>query len=180
MNLTTEILIAVAIVGSTALQYGTRRADWRRLGAPLLIVVGFAFYYLKGFPTGGNDVLFVLAGAAAGVVLGAIAGFLVGVRRDDAGHAVLVAGIAYMALWIIVFAARLTFAVIAQNRPSTFRDLFVWAYQHGITELGWTDFFLLQALAMVGVRTLLVAARVLLLGPADGAESAKRGAVAVR
>jgi hypothetical protein len=177
MNITTEILIAVAIVGSILLQFGSHAIDWRRVALPLLIVSGFAVYYLKGIPTGGNDLLFTLAGLGLGVLLGAVAGVLMGVRRDTTGRVILTAGVAYAALWIVVFAARLGFVLIAQNSPSTFRDLFIWAFQHGITEEGWTDFFLLQALAMVGVRTLVTVGRVL-LAPRQG--SAQVGAVALR
>lgn len=38
MNLTTEFLIAAAIVGSMALQFGHHRATVRRLVGPLAIV----------------------------------------------------------------------------------------------------------------------------------------------
>jgi hypothetical protein len=178
MNLTTEVLIAVAIVASILLQFGSHAVDWRRIAMPLVIVGGFAVFYVKEIPTSGNDALFTLAGVVLGVVLGAAAGALMAVRRDATGRVILTAGVAYAALWIIVFAARLGFAVTAQNSPSTLRDLFVWAYRHGITEQGWTDFFLLQALAMVGVRTLITGARVLLA--AHGSGSTQPGAVALR
>ena len=177
MNTTTEILIAAAIVGSTVLQFGTRRVDWRRLAAPLVIVVGFAIYYLKGVPTSGGDAVFTLVGVALGVVFGTLAGVLLGVRRDATGSVLLTAGVAYMAVWIIVFGARLAFVLITENSPSTFHEIFVAAYQHGITELGWTDFFLLQALAMVGIRTLITVGRVL---AARSGASGQVGAVALR
>jgi hypothetical protein len=178
MNITTEVLIAIAIVGSILLQLGSRPVDWRRIALPLVIVTGFAVYYLKGIPTSGNDALFTLAGLILGVVLGAAAGALMKVSKDGAGRVVLTAGVVYAALWIVVFAARLGFVLIAENSPSTFRDLFIWAFQHGITQEGWTDFFLLQALAMVGVRTVITAIRVLLVRSAGG--SAQGTAVALR
>src|SRR5262249_44608379 len=120
MNITTEILIAVAIVGSILLQLGSRQVDWRRLALPLVIVAGFAVYYLKGIPTSGNDALFPLAGLLLGVGFGVAAGVLMGVHRDATGRVILTAGAAYAALWIIVFAARLCFVLIAENSPSTF------------------------------------------------------------
>ncbi len=172
MNITTEVLVAVAIVGSILLQFGSRPVDWRRLVAPLVIVAGFAVYYLKGIPTSGNDGLFTLAGAVLGVVLGIAAGLLMGVRNDGNGRVILTAGVAYAALWIVVFALRLGFVFVAENSPSTLRDLFVWAFEHGITQEGWTAFFMLQALVMVGLRTAITAGRVLVTRSAASAQTA--------
>jgi hypothetical protein len=162
MNLTTEILIAVGIIGSMALQLGDHPATIRRLFAPVLIVAGFAVYYLKTIPTSGNDGLFTLAGAILGLALGLLAAALMGVRRDDAGRMILSAGLAYVVLWVAVFGARLAFALVATNSPETLRQLFVYADQHGITEAGWIAFFMVQAIVMVGARTAVVGARVLL------------------
>lgn len=158
MNITTQFLIAAAIIFSIAAQFGRRQLNWWRLLLPLGIVTGFAVYYLKTIPTSGGDGWFTLAGLASGLALGVLAGVLLGMERQS-GRIIVTAGVAYVALWVVVFGARLAFAEVATNSPETLRQLFVWAYQHGITEAGWTAAFMLQALAMVGVRTLLVAGR---------------------
>ena len=165
MNITTELLIAVAIVVSIAAQFGRRPLNWIRLLLPLGIVSGFAVYYLKAIPTSGGDGWFTLAGLATGLALGLLAAALLGMESES-GRIVVSAGIAYVALWVFVFGARLAFAVVATNSPGTLRDLFVWAYQHGITEAGWTAAFMLQALAMVGIRTVVIAARAFAAGKA--------------
>ncbi|MHB8590149.1 MAG: hypothetical protein ACYDA0_15095 [Candidatus Dormibacteraceae bacterium] len=164
MSVTTEILIAAAIIGSMALQFGDHPATIRRLVGPLAIVVGLAFYYLKAIPTAGDDGLFALSGVALGAVLGILAAALMGVRRDGDGRTILSVGLPYIAFWVGVFGARIVFALVATNSPATLRQLFIYAYQHGITVEGWTAFFMLQAIAMVGVRTLLVGARALVVG----------------
>lgn len=164
MSVWTEFLITAAIIVSMAMQFGTRTLSWRRLLIPLVIVAGFAVYYLKAIPTSGGDGVFTLAGLALGVALGTVAGVLMGVRKD-AGRVVTSAGIAYVALWVITFGVRLAFVQVATNSPNTLRDLFIWAYQHGITEAGWTAFFMLQALAMVAIRTAIVAGRAYLPAP---------------
>lgn len=163
MSIEQEFLIAAAIIISMALQFGEHPLSWRRVLLPLVIVGGFAVYYLKAVPTSGNDALFTLGGLAVGLALGALAAALMGVRQES-GRIILTAGIAYVALWVVVFAARFAFAVIATNSPETLRDLFVWSFQHGITEVGWTAALMLQAIAMVGVRTIVVVGRAMKAG----------------
>lgn len=163
MSIEQEFLIAAAITVSMALQFGEHPLSWRRVLLPLVIVGGFAVYYLKAVPTSGNDALFTLGGLAVGLALGALAAALMGVRQES-GRIILTAGIAYVALWVVVFAARFAFAVIATNSPETLRDLFVWSFQHGITEVGWTAALMLQAIAMVGVRTIVVVGRAMKAG----------------
>lgn len=163
MSIEQEFLIAAAIIVSMALQFGEHPLSWRRILLPLVIVGGFAVYYLKAIPTSGNDGLFTLGGLVVGLALGAIAAALMGIRHES-GRIILTAGIAYVALWVVVFGARFGFAIIATNSPETLRNLFVWTFQHGITEAGWTAAFMLQAIAMVGVRTVVVLARAMVSG----------------
>ena len=164
MNVQTELLIAVAIIGSMVLQFGEHRVTWHRLLAPVAIVIGFAVFYLKAIPTSGNDGLFTLVGVTLGIVLGALAAALMRVGRDTSGRRVTKAGLAYVSLWTVVFGGRLAFALVATNSPETLRQLFIWTYQHGITQTGWTAFLMLQAIAMVGLRTVVVWARIALVG----------------
>lgn len=158
MNIWQEFLIAAAIIVSMALQFGEHPLSWRRVLLPLVIVGGFALYYLKAVPTSGNDGLFTLGGLVLGVVPGIAAAALMKVRLE-AGRVILTAGIAYVALWVVVFGARFAFAYTATNSPDTLRQLFVWAYEHGITETGWVAALMLQAIAMVGVRTIAILGR---------------------
>jgi hypothetical protein len=85
-----------------------------------------------------------------------------GMRREN-GRLIVTAGLVYVVFWVAIFGARLGFAVIATQSPDTLRSLFIWSYQHGITELGWTAALFAHAIAMVGLRTVIVAVRALLL-----------------
>jgi len=162
MSVWQEFLIAAVVIVSVVLQFGERPLNWFRVGLPLLIVTGFAVYYLKAIPTSGGDGWFTLGGLLVGLATGIVASALMGIRREN-GRLIVSAGIAYVAFWVVVFGARLAFAVIATNSPDTLRQLFIWSYEHGITELGWTAAFFAQAIAMVGLRTVLVAARALVM-----------------
>ena len=163
MNLSTEVLIAVLIVGSVLLQFGDHRLALWRLVAPLAIVGYFGAKYLTGFPTAGHDVIFELAGAAIGVVTGIVAAALMGIRRDAQGSIIVSTGILYAAFWIVVFGARIAFAYAATNSADFARQLGTFSYQYGITgAAAWTAFFILQAVLMVGVRTVIVGARAFL------------------
>jgi len=167
MDLSTEILIAVLIVGSVLLQFGEHRYQAWRLLAPLAIVAYFATRYLSGIPTQGNDLLFEIAGAAIGIVTGVVAALLMGVRRDAKGDAILTAGVLYAGFWIVVFGARLAFAFAATNSHEFDRQLGLFSYQHQITgAAAWAAFFIFQAVLMVVVRSLIVGARVLMARPA--------------
>ena len=163
MNIWQEFLIAAAIIVSMAVQFGEHPLSWRRILLPFVIIGGFAFYYLKAIPTSGGDGVFTLVGLLAGVALGAIAAVLMKVRLES-GRVILTAGIAYVALWVVVFGARFAFALIATNSPESLRQLFIWTYEHGITEAGWVAALMLQAIAMVGVRTLVVLGRAVQVG----------------
>ena len=162
MSVWQEFLIAAVVIVSVVLQFGERPLNWFRVGLPLLIVTGFAVYYLKAIPTSGGDGWFTLGGLLVGLATGVVAAALMRMRREN-GRLIVSAGIAYVAFWVVVFGARLAFAVIATNSPDTLRQLFIWSYEHGITELGWTAAFFAQAIAMVGLRTVLVAARALVM-----------------
>jgi hypothetical protein len=168
MNLSTEILIAALIVGSVLLQFGEHKMTLWRLLLPLGIVAWAAARYLTGFPTEGNDLLFELAGLAIGVATGLIAAVLMGVRRAEKGQVWLTAGIAYAAFWIVIFGARIAFAWLATNSSAFERQIGLFSYYNHITgAAAWTAFFILQAIAMVVVRSLVVGVRALLAPPAE-------------
>jgi hypothetical protein len=158
MNLSTEILTGALIVGSMAIQFGRRRVNPFRILLPLGLVVYFAGRYLGGLDLVGNDLAFAGIGLLLGTLMGAVAGSLQRVERDAVGIWI-VSGAAYIAVWAAVFAARSGFAWGVANVFG--RQVGIFSYQHQLTEAGWVAFFVLQAIAMVAVRTLVVGARVL-------------------
>ena len=163
MNTTEIILFAGLGCYIIAAQLGRHPVSLRRFLAPLIAVVAVAAFYLKSVPTIGGDLTFELACTAAGLAFGVLAASLVRVERDGArGKIVLQAGIGYAIVWALVFGGRLAFGWAASGPWRAAVGQFSMA--HEITgEAAWTAAFVLRAIAMVGARTAVLAARTLLL-----------------
>ncbi|MBV9280775.1 MAG: hypothetical protein JOZ41_11880 [Chloroflexi bacterium] len=159
----TEILtfvgLAALIIGT---QVGRHPLTPRRLLLPFAAAL-VGFHYLQTIPTVGGDLDFDIALSLAGAACGVLAAFLMGVERDGrTGRIVLQAGLAYAALWVIVFGGRLAFAWAASNVWTHQVEQF--SLQHEITgNAAWTAAFVLMALSMVVARTAVVAIRALLV-----------------
>ncbi len=168
MDATEIILFAGLALSSIATQVGRHPASAHRFLTPLAAVGAAAVLYLKGVPTAGDDLPFELACAAAGLAFGLLAASLVRVERDGrSGRVVLQAGIAYAAVWALVLGGRLAFGWAASGvwRHAVGR----FSMDHAITgEAAWTAAFVLMAIAMVGARTAVLAARALLVARAAG------------
>lgn len=161
---TTDIAI---VAGTAALiiatQWGRHPITFRRFVFPVLLVVGVAYRYIQGIPTMGGDLEMEVISALAGVGLGLAAGGLIRVERDaGTGRIMMQTGIAYAALWTVVFGGRLAFAWAASH--SWQHQVAQFSIQHAITgSAAWTASFVLMALAMVGARTAVLAVRTALL-----------------
>lgn len=163
MNATDVMIFAGLAILVIATQVGRRSLSLHRLLLPL-VGVGFAAqHYLQGIPTVGGDLDFEVALAAAGAAFGLLAGALMRVEHDPlTGRIMTQAGVAYAALWAIVFGSRLVFAWGASNLWT--HQIAQFSLQHEITgAAAWTAAFLLMALTMVAARTAVVAGRALLV-----------------
>ena len=161
---TTEIIIFVGLATFIiATQMGRRRLTLRRLLLPFLAVGIVAYQYLHSIPTVGGDLDFEISLSLAGALCGVLAASLMTVERDEqTGRLVTQAGIAYAALWVIVFGGRLAFAWAASNLWP--HQVAQFSVQHTITgSAAWTAAFVLMALSMVLARTVVVALRALLV-----------------
>ena len=135
---------------------GTRAVTARRLLPPGLVVAAAAVF-LRDVPTFGHDLDLEVAGAAAGLVLGVLAGALVHVRRDRGGRLMMHAGAPYAALWVAVIGGRMLFAYGAEHWFPTAIGRF--SMTHQITGAdAWTAAFILLSLAMVAARVATSAA----------------------
>ena len=145
--------LLVYILGSNL---GTRRLTPRRLALPVVLVGVAAWILLRDLPTLGNDVRLELVGAAAGAVLGVVAGLLVRVRRQHTGVLVTRAGTAYGVLWLVVIGGRMAFAYGADHWFPVAIGRF--SMTHRITGAdAWSAAFVLMALTLVLVRVLVTA-----------------------
>lgn len=106
---TTDYLINIGLVALVILQIRGSRLDLRTAIRPVVCVVAAAVYYLRGFPTAGNDVLLDLVLGGAGLVLGVACAATTRVWRAKDGHAYAKAGGIAAALWVIGLGSRLAF-----------------------------------------------------------------------
>jgi DMSO/TMAO reductase YedYZ heme-binding membrane subunit len=160
----TEIITFVGLAAFIiATQMGRRRLSLRRLLLPFLAVGVVAYHYLHSVPTVGGDLDFEISLSLAGALCGVLAARLMNVERDEqTGQIVTQAGVAYAALWAIVFGGRLAFAWGASNLWS--HQVMQFSLQHAITgSAAWTAAFILMALSMVLARTAVTAVRALLV-----------------
>ena len=161
---TTEIIVFVGLAALIiGLQVGRRQLTVRRLLIPFLAAGIVAFHYLHSVPTVGGNLDFEVSLSLAGALCGVLAGGLMSVERDETtGRIMTRGGLAYAALWIIIFGGRLAFAWAASHVWS--HQVAQFSLQHAITgSAAWTAAFILMALSMVIARTVVVAARALLL-----------------
>lgn len=163
MNPTEIILFAGLAFVIIATQLGRHPVSLRRFLTPLISIVAATTFYLKGIPTVGGDLPFELGCTVAGLAFGVLAASLVRVERDGrSGKIVLQAGIGYALVWALVFGGRLAFGFAASGPWRAAVGQFSVAHQ--ITgAAAWTAAFILMAIAMVGARTAVLAARTLLL-----------------
>lgn len=157
---TTEIIVFAGLAAFIiATQLGRRRLSFRRLLLPFLAAGIVGYHYLHSVPTVGGDLDFEISLSLAGALCGVLAGYLMGVERDEqTGRIVTQAGVAYASLWVLVFGGRLAFAWAATNLWP--HQVMQFSAQHAITgSAAWTAAFVLMALSMIVARTAVVAAR---------------------
>ncbi len=152
--------LAVLIIGT---QLARRQFTVRRFLIPLAAAAVVGYHFLQTIPTVGGDLDFEISLALTGVICGVLAAMLMRVERDEqTGRIVTQAGFAYAALWTFVFGGRLAFAWAATHLWS--HQVAQFSVQHEITSsAAWTAAFVLMALSMVVVRSVIVGARVLMV-----------------
>lgn len=141
------------------MQLGRHPATSASLLKPVVIAAIAGFLYLRHVPTNGSSVLLAAAGAALGIVAGVIAVACIRLERDGNGALYTVCGGAYLAVWVVVLVARITFVYGTQHWWAHAIGTFSAAHQ--LSSGSWTAFFVLQALAMILVRVARVGIAIL-------------------
>jgi hypothetical protein len=152
---TTDYIIDIALIGLVLLQVRGRRITTRSLLLPLGIVAYVGFTYLKGIPTGGNDLVLVFGLAGIGLTLGALAGLCTSVTRDKAGDAIAKAGVAAAGFWILGTGCRLAFQLYATHGGGAAIERFS-ANNHITSIEAWTSALILMALCEAVTRTAIL------------------------
>jgi len=153
----TDYLINVLLVATVLRQLRGRRLTWLSLSWPIALVAWAAITYLRGYPAGGNNTLLAAGGAAAGIVLGGLCGWLSRVDSRDGRIMVRATGLAAL-LWVLGTGSRLVFVLYAGHGGYSAIEAF--DAGHGITGFQtWETCLILMALTEVLARTALLAPR---------------------
>jgi hypothetical protein len=164
----TDYLINIVLIALVILQIRGSRLDLKTALRPVILVAAAAVYYLRGFPTGGNDVLLYVVLGGIGLILGIACGATTRVWRADDGFAYAKAGGIAAALWVVGIGSRLAFEEFWSHGGT--RDIVNFSVAHDITsQNAWIAGLVMMALVEVIARLVAIrlrAARTQQTGPA--------------
>jgi hypothetical protein len=154
----TDYLINIALIALVILQIRGSRLDLKNALRPVVIVAAAALYYLRGFPTSGNDLLLDLVLGGIGLVLGIACGATTRVWRAGDGFAYAKAGAIAAALWVIGIGSRLAFEEFSTHGGA--KTIVNFSIAHDITsQNAWVAGLVIMALAEVLSRLATIRAR---------------------
>lgn len=151
----TDYLVNGLLIGLVLLQIRGRRITAKALILPVVVVAFVAHEYVHAIPTRGNDLLLILLGAGAGLLLGAGAGFTTRVFNRDGSTYAKATAIAAV-LWVLGVGSRMAFELYTTHGGTGAVERFSAAHQ--ITSgTAWADCLVLMALVEVVSRTAVIA-----------------------
>ncbi|MEU8760187.1 hypothetical protein [Streptomyces sp. NPDC048659] len=143
----TDWLVDIALILVVFRQLREGRLGPKSYLIPLGIVSFFAFQYLDGIPTGGNDLVLIGTTVAIGTALGVAGGVYTRIRALD-GELLIKAGAVSAILWVLGMGARLAFQLWVDHGGAA--DVGRFSVEHQITGAQvWVTALLLMAVAEV-------------------------------
>jgi hypothetical protein len=128
---TTDYLINIVLIGIVILQIRGSRQDLKTAIRPVVLVAAAAAYYLRGFPTSGNDLALDAILGGIGLILGVACAATTRVWRATDGFAYAKAGVIAAALWVIGIGSRLGFEEFWSHGGT--HDIVSFSVAHDIT-----------------------------------------------
>jgi hypothetical protein len=163
----TEYLLNAALVLVVVRQVRGKRLVGSAIYVPLAICAYVAFQYLRTIPTSGNDLVLVVLGAGAGLLLGTLCGLATRVYPDRDGVPFARAtGVAAL-LWIAGVGSRIAFSLYAQHGGGAAIAHF--SVAHALSPDAWVAGFVLMAILEAVSRTVVLLARARRLNATPGA-----------
>jgi hypothetical protein len=155
---TTDYIVNAALILLVIRQIRESRLSIISLVLPVVLVGAAAAYYLRTIPTAGNDLALDLTLGAVGAILGIACGLATKMRRDDAGHVLVRAGVAAALLWIVGIGSRTAFALYSSHGGEAAVARF--SIAHDITSsAAWVAALVMMALAEVIARLVTIRVR---------------------
>jgi hypothetical protein len=154
----TDYLINIVLIGLVILQIRGSRLDLKNALRPVVLVAAAALYYLRGFPTSGNDLLLDLVLGGIGLALGIACGATTRVWRAGDGFGYAKAGVLAAAFWVIGIGSRLGFEEYVTHGGT--KTIANFSIAHDITsQNAWVAGLVIMALAEVLSRLATIRAR---------------------
>jgi hypothetical protein len=156
---TFDYVFPLLLIVSVLRQIRGKHLTWFQLAWPIGLVVWAAIRYVRGFPATPADLILVMTCAAAGTVLGALAGRYTIIYRRPDGALMARATFATVILWTLGTIGRLAFGLYAEHEggPTIAR----FSAAHGLAVSAWAAALILMALAEVLGRTISLGPRAL-------------------
>lgn len=155
---TIDYLINFALIGLVILQIRGSRLDLKTAIRPVVLVAAAALYYLRGFPTAGNDLVLDLVLGGVGLALGCACAMTTRVWRAEDGFAYARAGGAAAVLWVLGVGSRLAFEEFWSHGGT--HAIVSFSAAHDITsQNAWVAGLVMMALAEVLARLVVLRIR---------------------